>query len=188
MRKFAAVAIATALLLSTAGCSFSPAESLQMYAPSDGSQVDLTDGVKARNFIYLSNGTTGALIGSLVNSGTKATEVSLQMTDVNGAKVPFAPFALGAGQKIDFGYNSSPALLVDLQSITGLEAKPGQLVKIYVVSANSSGRGMDVPVVAGILPSYTEFVKTLPTAWPTVAPTVAPSESPIASPSATPAP
>ncbi len=186
MRKFAAVAIATALLLSTAGCSFSPAESLKMYAPSDGSQVDLTDGVKARNFIYLSNGTTGALVGSLVNSGTKATEVSLQMTDVNGAKVPYAPFLMAAGEKLDFGYNSSPALLVALQSISGSEAKPGQLVKIYVVSSHATGRGMDVPVLDGTLPTYTEFVKTLPTAWPTVAPTASPSASPSASPTPTP--
>ena len=81
IRKYAAVAIAAALVFGTAGCTFtSPVATRQAYSPSDGGQVNL-ETVKARNFIYLSNGTQAALFGSLVNSGLQDAEVHLQYTD-----------------------------------------------------------------------------------------------------------
>ena len=177
MRKFAAVALASALLFSTAGCSFTrDVETAKMYAPSDGAQVDLTNGIKARNFIYLTNGVSGSLIGSLINGSSTVATVQLQYTDVNGLGHNDS-FTVGAGGNVDIGYDVAAQNLVSIQNQQGTVALPGQIVTVFALSGNETGRALNVPVLNGDHADYTELFNALPTALPTASATPTPSES-----------
>ncbi len=157
IRKFAAVGIAASLLLGTSGCGFmSPIASIEVYAPSDGAQINL-ENVKVRNFIYLTNGNGGeALFGSIVNSGATATTFKIQYTDEASAKKREVAFSLLPGQKLDLGYNGNSALIIDLAG------KAGQIANIFVIEANGTGKEIRVPIMDGTLAEYKELVASLP--------------------------
>jgi hypothetical protein len=160
IRKFAAVAIAATLVFGTAGCTFtSPVATRQAYSPSDGGQVDL-ETVKARNFIYLSNGTQAALFGSLVNSGLQDAEVHLQYTDATLNEKKDVHFVVKAGKKLDIGYNGEAALGIDLNKT------PGSIVSIFVGQDSATGKEIRVPVLDGTLSEYAPLVATLNTVTP----------------------
>lgn len=159
-KRFAARLVASlaiiGLALGASGCSIKrDVESLKPYTPSDGAQVDLAQ-LKARNFIYLKNrGGAGALIGSLVNSGNEATRATLQFTDAATGQKAEISYQVGAGQKLDLGYNGQNAAAIDL------EGEPGQLVKIYVVETGVNGKAMLVPVLDGTLAEYRPILEGL---------------------------
>jgi hypothetical protein len=172
IRKFATVAVAASLLLGTAGCTFmSPIASRIDYAPSDGVQVAF-ENVDARNFIYLSDGNGhAALFGSLVNKGLDSTSVKLQYTDAATSEKKEAFYTLLPAQKLDFGYNGGAALDFNLGG------KPGQTVTVFVSAGTETGKALNVPVLDGTLPEYSELVKGLTNG------ASAPSATPSASPS-----
>jgi hypothetical protein len=162
MRKLVTVALAATMLLSVTGCSFNRApESAQIYAPSDGAQVDLANGIKLRNAIYLVDATHTVLVGSLVNSGLEPANVELQYVEPNGQRINL-DFNLTPGQKADLGYNGQPAATAAIANAQGVQAKAGDVVKIYLVSAGTSGATLDVPVLDGTLSTYAELLKNLP--------------------------
>jgi hypothetical protein len=174
IRKFATVAVASSLLLGTAGCTFmNPIASRIDYAPSDGTQVNL-DTVDARNFIYLSDGNGhAALFGSLVNRGLESSSVKLQYTDAASKETKDAYYTLLPAQKLDFGYNGTSALNFNLGG------EPGQTVTVWVSADSKTGKSMNVPVLDGTLAEYAELVKQIggkvETATPTPTPTPTPS-------------
>jgi hypothetical protein len=170
IRKFATVAVAASLLLGTAGCTFmNPIASRIDYAPSDGTQANL-ETVDARNFIYLSDGNGhAALFGSLVNRGLESASVKLQYTDATSKETKEAYFTLLPAQKLDFGYNGTSALNYDLGG------KPGQTVTVWVSAGSETGKSMNVPVLDGTLPEYSELVSTIDGATPMVEPRATPT-------------
>jgi len=181
MRKFAAVALAAALLFSTAGCSFTrDVETTKMYAPSDGAQVDLANGIKARNFIYLTNGVTSSLIGSIVNDGLTSANATVQYTDVEGVKHNDT-YTVAAGAKLDIGYDGTTWMNVSIQNQQGTVALPGQIVTVYVSSGKQTGRGLEVPVLNGDHKGYTALFDALPKTLETETP--APTTTPTPTPS-----
>lgn len=167
-RKLATAIIAASLLLGTTGCTFmNPIASRIEYAPSDGAQVSLSS-VDARNFIYLSDGNGhAALFGSLVNRGLSSTSVKLQYTDAASSEKKEAFYTLLPSQKLDFGYNGASALDFDLGG------KPGEVVTVFVVASDETGKAMNVPVLDGTLSEYTELLKSIGGSEPTPAPTAA---------------
>lgn len=160
IRKLAAVSIAAALMLGTSGCNFtSPVASIEAYAPSDGSQIDL-ENVKARNFIYVAGEEFGGLFGTLVNPSLESKTVRIQYTDATLNEKKSISVNLLPGAALDIGYNGTAPLLVDLGSA------PGKIVGIYLNEGSESGRQLNVPVLDGTLVEYQQLVDALQSAVP----------------------
>ena len=148
----ASAALSVALLLGTTGCSLTHnVDSLQAYAPSDGSQLDLGT-VKIRNFIYLTRGDgTGKLIGSIINSGKNEANVVFQYSGFDST-VSTPEFTVPSGESYQFGAtpeNESLALSID--------AKPGANVNIWVSVNGEAVESLTVPVLDGSLDQYKPY-------------------------------
>ena len=180
VRKLAAVAVTAAVLLSAAGCSFNPApESLQSYAPSDGSGIDFhpdrNQQVDLRNFLVLTDGTTYELYGSVINGGTKAQQVAFQ---VDGDNSKTQTIDVAANSVAAFGYAGSDGVIHS--SELALSGKVGALFKLQV-SVAGTWQAIEVPVLDGTIGYYRDLVAGFASAAP-----MAPSATPVASPSASP--
>ncbi len=156
-RAFTALALSSALLLGSAGCTFmGTVESLKPYQATDGAQVDLGD-VKLRDMIYFSNGKKALLFGSIVNSGLDAQSVSIQYIDAAGKySLPLIE-NVGAGQKIDLGFNGGKALSF------GIYPPAGTMLTFYIAASSSTGQVTDqlnVPVSPS-LPLYASILDSL---------------------------
>lgn len=180
VRKLAAVAVTAAVLFSAAGCSFNPApESLQSYAPSDGSGIDFhpdrNQQVDLRNFLVLTDGTNFELYGSVINGGTKAQQVSFQ---VDGDNTKTQTINVAANSVAGFGYAGSDGVINN--SELPLSGKVGSLLKLEV-SVGGQWQAIEVPVLDGTIDYYKELVAGFATAAP-----ISPSATPVASPSVSP--
>jgi hypothetical protein len=153
--KFIAVAIATSLLLGTAGCSFSSTVASKIdYAPADGSQTDL-ETIKVRNFVYLTNGTVSGLTGSIVNPGLEPKILKIQYTDAAVNESKEVTFTVNAGQKIDLGYNGGQALAINLGG------KAGGVVRLSVAEGSGAPVELRVPVLDGTFEFYKPTIDSL---------------------------
>ncbi len=154
-RKFAAVALAATVLLGTSACSMThDVASLQMYTPSEGVDGD-TSSVALRNFIVLSNGTISELIGSAINTTQKTVNFSLSYQSATGNQT--ANYSLKAGEKLDIGYNGQAGIAV------AEGGKPGEVTVVGAAEGSDSIK-LNVPVLDGTLPQYTDLVSSLGTA------------------------
>lgn len=179
IRKFAAAAIAAGLMFTASACSFNPnPESLQSYAPSDGAGADIDlgsgQGVKLRNFVYLTNGTEGALIGVIANSGTQPQTVSINYTPAGEASQSES-ITVPALTTYSFGFNGNPASQITLAG------KPGDLAELsFGAGNNSEWVKMSIPVLDSTFEYYSEIVKDIPgfLNTPIVCATATPSETP----------
>ena len=123
---------------------------MKSYDPSDG--VNATVGkVQLRNFMYLVTATgQGALFGSLVNQDVAAVASAIDLS-VGGAAIPVS---VGAGEKLDLGYNGGQAIPL------GVAAKAGTLL-ILKVANGSDFVSLNVPVLDGTLEQYAPLVNSL---------------------------
>jgi hypothetical protein len=151
-RKIVTVAaISSALLLGTTGCSLNNhVDSMLAYAPSDGSQLNIGN-VKLRNFIYLSDGTSGKLIGSVVNDESTDVTVQFEYTDA-GINTKTDPITISAGETLGLGANGDTEGLP--VTITG---KPGDNITIFVSVNGATGQQFVVPVLDSKLEQYAQF-------------------------------
>ncbi|MFM7013926.1 MAG: hypothetical protein ACKOXT_02900 [Actinomycetota bacterium] len=149
VRRLATSLAVASLALSLSACSItSNVASLQMYAPSDGQQLDL-ESTKARNFMYLVSETgSGFLIGSLVNSSNRDRMVKVQYPNPETGETSEVVVELRANSKVDFGYNGNAALPIEVAG------NPGQTALIYVLESDSVSAGMQVPILDGTLAEY----------------------------------
>jgi hypothetical protein len=173
VRKLAAVALAAGVLVSATGCSFNPQpESLQSYAPSDGSGIDIypakyNEHIALRNFFILTDGTTSKLYGSVINSGLKTQTVTLQ--SVSGAS---DLIEVKAGVRVLLGTEGGYISTLELPG------KAGDLVDFKVTAdGGKNWQTISVPVLDGTISYYQELVSGLatPAAEPSLAPTPEPS-------------
>lgn len=151
--KVALIGAAATLLLSLSGCSLnSEIASLEVYAPSDGSQVDL-EHAKARNFLLVERADGQAvLLGTLVNSSPLVdTSVNVQLVDAAGERVSLS-YDLPAKGKYDIGYNEGQEVVVTLSET------PGELVTVYLTEGDLPMTIL-VPVVDGTLAEYRPFAE-----------------------------
>ncbi|MFM6980488.1 MAG: hypothetical protein ACKOWE_03700 [Micrococcales bacterium] len=159
-RKFAAVAMAAGLLLSTSACSFNPhPDSLQSYAPSDGSGSDIElgkgEGIKLRNFLYLTDGTDGALLGVLVNSGKTDQTVTINYTPDEEA-AQSETVVVKAYSSYSFGFNGAPASQLELAGA------PGDIAKVsFGFADNSVWTVLSVPILDGTYDYYKDIVNDI---------------------------
>jgi len=140
-RILAATVLAGALALGTTGCSWvSPIATQRAYQPADGVNVNIGD-MRVRNLrvFQSTSGTSGVIIGSFVNAGTKDSGVTLSFINADGSgsrvRVP-----VKAGEKVDVGYNGGAAIS------EGIDVKPGQRAHITVTADTYEWKAALVPV------------------------------------------
>jgi hypothetical protein len=135
------------------GCSFAPPATLIPYAPSDGTQIDVSD-LRARNFLIIKgDAQRSMLIGSVVNTVDRDKEFTIQLFDADGNRIT-ERFAVSPLGKTDIGYNDNPGIIIDI------DVRPGQYYSIFF------GQGVDnqellVPVLDGTLAEYREIYESL---------------------------
>ena len=187
VRKLGVVAVSAALLLGTAGCSFtSNVASKAVYAPSDGNQTD--DGhIHARNILVLSDGKVAYVIGSITNDGD--TDATATLAVSGGAMAQTASFDVPKQGKVDFGY---PEALGFVGSKPGIKLEgtlPAVGTNVSVTLDNSAATTIEVQVLDGTIPTYASLMPYLePTATPTATPTASATATPDATPTASPSP
>lgn len=180
VRKFVtALAVSTALVLGTTGCSLTHnVESLQSYSPSDGAEA-VVDGVKALNVIYLTEtvvpkdawaGTEiGGIIGSFVNTTDKPVQIRLQFSEdaanatdvVSAQKREWVSEVIAPGAKYDLGYNENAALSAILLNAKGGLVNPGSIVSVWFAVNDGAGVELRVPALDGTLQQYAPLVAGL---------------------------
>jgi hypothetical protein len=178
VRKFvAALAVSTALVLGTSGCSIThDIPTLQSYAPSDGAE-GVTDGVKALNVIYLTKTVQsgyagdefGGIIGSFVNTTDKPVTIHLQYTEdtspatdvIAAQKAEWVSPEIAPGAKYDLGYNENSALSGILLNAENKPVLPGSVVSVWFAVNNGAGVELRVPALDGSLDQYAGILDNL---------------------------
>jgi hypothetical protein len=181
-RRIAATAVlAVGLVLGTAGCTFlAPTATAIQYDPSDGVSLNV-GAVQVRNaFVISPKGTDANLIGVVINTGKKPLVVDFQYTTHAGgtAKVLNVFVPLPAGAVESFGNPGVPQLV-----FRSADAKPGALLKVFVVYSNTkgvvsvSGKNVLLPVLDG---SQSYYNGLAPSPAPSPTPTITPGPTPTA--------
>jgi hypothetical protein len=172
-RSAAALVLAGATLLGTAGCTFlTPTATLIQYDPSDGSGLTV-GGIAVRNALLLpsEDGEVHSLVMSVFNTNTDGVEVLFQI-EAGGQKIDESVLVDG---RSSVSYGSTPG--EDQLLIEGIDGIPGSLVPVYVQVGDEPGELLMVPILEPYEPAY-EAVR--PSNKPTPTPT--PTQSPIDEP------
>jgi hypothetical protein len=154
-RKFAAVAIAVAVALGTTGCTFSsPVASLEVYDPADGVNTDVGK-IKVRNLMILTTATgQAAMFGSIVNQDHDAVATTVELHPHTTVTTPEIPISVGAGEKLDLGYNGGQAIPL------GFSVKAGSVVQVHV-TVGADKVELNVPVLDGTFVEYAPLVNSI---------------------------
>jgi hypothetical protein len=154
IKKTTAAGLALLATVTLSGCSLQRyVPSLDPYAPSDGTQLDIED-LKARNLMFVKGKSGNAiLLGSFVNSGRSDITAQLQTKDKDGNDVRYS-FLVGAGKKLDLGFNEGSEIVLPIGVL------PGSMYSIYI-AGNSDPVEMLVPVLDGTLEEYRKFASQL---------------------------
>lgn len=178
-RIAASVALAAALVLSTAGCSFFATQAtLKKYDPSDG--VGTTVGtVSVRNALLLTaDGEEASLLINLINTGEHTVNVKIQYTNSDGPVT--STYRLTSGEAETFGTKKTKKIVFQ-----DIDTKAGALFPVYVTYGSKTGKELMVPILDG---TQAEYAGLLPAPEPTATPTNPPVPVPLPSTPVAPAP
>ena len=142
-RSAAALVIAGSILLGTSACVFiTPAGTLQRYDPTDGVQATVGS-IAARNVVGVASedGASISLLITLINSGTRGTKVTLQVT--SGGETTNVEKYVGAGETLAFGGTADEEQII----VTGADVPAGGLLPVYFQHSGLPGTQMLVPVL-----------------------------------------
>ncbi|MFQ6171500.1 hypothetical protein ACK8HX_07835 [Oryzobacter sp. R7] len=142
-----ATALAGALLLASGCAVFSPVQTDYAYQAADGPSLDTGD-LRFGNLVVVAaeEGGDGVLVGQAVNESAEAAEVTFALGE--GAPTRRTIPASSGGSLSEGG---SPVVL------SGVPARPGQLVQLTVTTPQSGPNVIQVPVLAptGYYEQYT---------------------------------
>ena len=148
-RVLKSVVVATAVLSLLTSCDlFAPQDTLYITETSDGVSGSTGKVFVGNAVIITTTGKVGNLIATLVNKDHLPHPVQIQH-DVNSESVKLT---LDPSESLELG---TPGNMIVL--ITNLNATPGSLVPIYFQSGINPGVLLDVPVLTGALPQYSDF-------------------------------
>ncbi len=148
-----AIALAASVLVGTSGCSLTQNVATgQQYSPADGTQATVGD-LGIRNAYILVNNGKAALFGSIVNSGLKSIDGAVQYTDITSAHFDES-FTIKPGEKIDFGYNGSLPLILNVDASKVL---PGANVLMSLKNTVDNPVSFSVPVLDATEPLYADL-------------------------------
>lgn len=169
-RAAASIALASAVLLGTAGCVFmNPIATLEEYDPSDGINNSV-GAVDLRNVILFVDEETGAgsLMVTLVNNSADDATVSFQFLS-EGDEVTVAQKVPGR-TVVELGTSADGTQLL----ILGVDTSAGALYPVYVQSGSNPGVQLLVPVLTAT-GDYEGLGPVIPEPEPTPTPTPTPA-------------
>ncbi|MEN9740086.1 MAG: hypothetical protein RLZ72_352 [Actinomycetota bacterium] len=150
IRALATAAVASALLLGTAGCGvFTPTATLKHYDASDGVSANIGQ-LSVRNLLVVTNGSgDAALVGSIVNHGSSLEFLSVE---VRGATTVSTETGAYPGNTKMGIADDNPVVLF------GAGVVAGQYVDVYLQYGSNEGQLVSVPVLDGTDPLYAPYV------------------------------
>jgi len=157
-RLIASLALGAAVVLGATGCNMlAPQATTIQYSASDGVNIPDSGPLKVRNALIIANedGTLGNLIAGVVNDTDDDLTLNVSIA--------------GQSQQLSVPANSSVSLGVDSAAMlfddVGL---PGADIEASFQSGDGEGVRVNVPILDGTLPHYTDLVPTpAATATPT---------------------
>lgn len=150
IRALATAAVASALLLGTAGCGvFTPTATLKHYDPTDGVSANIGD-LSVRNLLLITNGVgDAAVVGNIVNNGSSLEFLTLE---VRGA----TPLSTETGA---YPGNTKLGIADDNPVVFyGAGVVAGEYVDVYLQYGDHEGQLVSVPVLDGTNPLYAPYV------------------------------
>jgi len=154
-RTAASVILAGGLVLGTSGCTFIANQAtLIQYDPSDGVGTDIGS-VQVRNAIALINedGRAISLMITLVNSGTRTANVSMQYE--SGGEKTTTTKSVNPGDVSTYGTSVDDTQIIILNP----GVKLGALFPVYVQYGDHEGKQLLVPVMnADAHPEYKDLI------------------------------
>lgn len=162
-RLVASLALSALIVTGATGCTFITNQATTMeYSPSDGVNVSDAGPVLVRNALIVvdETGETGNLVGAFINDSKEPQTVTLDLGPAGQVSARLdgnATMSLGAGDE--------PLRL------EGIDALAGSMYTVFVQSGESEGTQVQVPVIDGTLPYYTDLVPSELPAEPTPEPT-----------------
>lgn len=149
-RLLASLALGAAVILGATGCSMvSPQATTIAYSPSDGVNVPESGPVDVLNAMIIANedGSAGNFIAALVNNSLEDQVVLIAVAD-GEAEIVTIP----GGESVTLGVDEDPILFTDLGF------PPGATAPMAFQSGDGEGVVVEIPVLDGALPYYSEFV------------------------------
>ena len=145
---------AVALLATLTGCTFLADQTVQTpYDPSDGFGTQV-GGVDIRNVLLVTDdGETANLLVNLIN--TSGENVAMKVSWETSTGRTERNLYVAAGATKSFGNPSNQVIL------RGLDAELGSLFPVYFQYGDNEGSELDVPVLDGQLPEYSDLVPAL---------------------------
>ncbi|ROQ37553.1 hypothetical protein EDF46_3012 [Frondihabitans sp. PhB188] len=153
-RTTAAVVIAGAVMVLTAGCNFiSPQATTEHYDASDGVSINVGD-VEVRNaIVFTDNGDEASLSVTLLNEGSSDANVKIQYESLGSPKT--VSVDVPAGETVSRGTQGGDEQIL----MNGIGEQAGSLLKVYIQYGSSTGKDLKVPVLDG---SFAEYATLLP--------------------------
>jgi hypothetical protein len=157
-RLIASLALGAAVVLGATGCNMlAPQATTIQYSASDGVNIPDSGPLKVRNALIIANedGTLGNLIAGVVNDTDD--DLTLNVSIAGQSQ----QLAVAANSSVSLGIDSAPMLFDEV-------GEPGADIEASFQSGDGEGVRVNVPILDGTLPYYTEFVPTpAATATPT---------------------
>ncbi|MBF4461718.1 MULTISPECIES: hypothetical protein [unclassified Rathayibacter] len=169
-RIAASVVLAVGVALATAGCNLvAPQATLKSYDPSDGVGATIGD-LAIRNAMIISDdGELGALVVTVVNSGSETETLEVQYESTSGRTTSDVDVAPG---RTEIGPEKTESV-----TMTGIDTIPGSLLRVYFQYGTQQGKELLVPVLTSGLEAYSTLT---PTPLPTTIPTATLAPTPLA--------
>ncbi|WP_431277944.1 hypothetical protein [Leifsonia poae] len=142
--------LGAAVLTGLTGCDlFAPQETENIKDVADGANGAVGDVTVGNAVLVTSNGKTGNLVVTFVNSGndTRTIEVSKGDGATQHHSVSVPP-----GDPVVVGVPENQVII-----FTGLDSQPGSLFPVYFTADGETGDLLDVPVLDGALPQYADL-------------------------------
>lgn len=145
-------ALATAVVLGTAGCTFDAEIATNIpYSPSDGTGTSVGD-IDVRNALLVTDdGETLNLVVSLVNQSDSDRAVTIQWEGADGRESDRV--LVDGSSTTQLGSQDEQRILIE-----GVDVTPGGLFPVFFQYGDEPGSELLVPVLDGALPEYELYV------------------------------
>lgn len=170
IRALTAAALASSVLVGTAGCGLLvPTATQKEYSAGDGLNIAIGD-LKFRNVIIITDASGDAsLIATIVNPTTNVQYVTAEFRGDTAFDVTLVVNEGLTKIGLADGY---PII------VRGLGLRAGQYLDVYFQYGGQDGATLAVPVLDASNPLYSTYSPSLFTPAPTMTPTPTPSETP----------
>ncbi|GAB2834842.1 DNA modification methylase [Microbacterium insulae] len=156
-RHLASIAVATALVLGTTGCSMiSPQATTIEYSAAEGVNVYDSGPLDVRNafIVATDDGAVGNLVAAIVNDTDESHTLRIELGE--GSSAQSFEQTVPARTTVSLGADGEDPILVE-----GLYTPPGADIPGYFQSGDGDGTLISVPVLDGELPYLAPLVPTV---------------------------